>query len=93
MQESAARLQEQSRQLEQFNKMVAGLAQRLEKQPDDALGWTMLGRSYKYLQQYPKAVVAFERAYKLTGDQPEIMLLYAEAMAFANNEQLAGKTR
>jgi cytochrome c-type biogenesis protein CcmH len=51
----------------------------------------MLGRSYKYLQQYPKAVVAFEHAYKLTGDQPEIMLLYAEAMAFANNEQLAGK--
>jgi cytochrome c-type biogenesis protein CcmH len=78
-------------QQEQIGKMVAGLAERLEKQPDDALGWTMLGRSYKYLQQYPKAVVAFERAYKLIGDQPEIMLLYADALAFANNEQLAGK--
>jgi cytochrome c-type biogenesis protein CcmH len=77
--------------LEQMKKMVAGLAERLEKQPDDAQGWIMLGRSYKYLQQYPKAVVAFEHAYKLIGDQPEIMLLYAEAMAFANNEQLAGK--
>jgi cytochrome c-type biogenesis protein CcmH len=78
-------------ELEQMNKMVAGLAERLEKQPDDALGWTMLGRSYKYLQQYPKAVVAFEHAYKLIGEQAEIMLLYADAMAFANNEQLAGK--
>lgn len=78
-------------ELEQFNKMVAGLAERLQKQPDDALGWTMLGRSYKYLQQYPQAAAAFEHAYKLLGDQPEIMLLYAEAMAFANNEQLAGK--
>ncbi len=78
-------------ELEQMRIMVAGLAERLEKQPDDALGWTMLGRSYKYLQQYPKAVAAFEHAYKLTGDQPEIMLLYAEAMAFASNEQLAGK--
>jgi len=76
---------------EQISKMVAGLAERLEKQPDDALGWTMLGRSYKYLQQYPKAVAAFERAYKLLGDQPEIMLLYADALAFANNEQLDGK--
>lgn len=76
---------------EQISKMVAGLAERLEKQPDDALGWTMLGRSYKYLQQYPKAVAAFERAYKLLGDQPEIMLLYADALAFANNEQLGGK--
>ncbi|TAN71270.1 MAG: c-type cytochrome biogenesis protein CcmI [Methylobacter sp.] len=89
--ESAAKLQEQAQQLEQMKKMVAGLAERLEKQPDDALGWTMLGRSYKYLQQYPKAVEAFERAYKLLGEQPEIMLLYADALAFANNEQLVGK--
>ncbi len=78
-------------ELEQMNKMVAGLAERLQKQPDDALGWTMLGRSYKYLQQNDKAAVAFEHAYKLIGDQPEIMLLYADALAFANNEQLAGK--
>ncbi|HEY8035865.1 MAG TPA: c-type cytochrome biogenesis protein CcmI [Methylobacter sp.] len=78
-------------EMEQINNMVAGLAERLQKQPDDALGWTMLGRSYKYLQQYPKAVEAFEHAYKLLGDKPEIMLLYADALAFANNEQLAGK--
>lgn len=76
---------------EQIGKMVVGLAERLQKQPDDALGWTMLGRSYKYLQQNDKAVLAFEHAYKLIGDKPEIMLLYADALAFANNEQLAGK--
>jgi len=78
-------------ELEKMKSMVAGLAERLQKQPDDALGWTMLGRSYKYLQEYPKAVAAFEHAYKLIGDKPEIMLLYADALAFANNEQLAGK--
>jgi len=78
-------------ELEQMKNMVAGLAERLQKQPDDALGWTMLGRSYKYLQQNDKAAVAFEHAYKLIGDKPEIMLLYADALAFANNEQLAGK--
>ncbi len=77
-------------EMEQIKNMVEGLAERLQKQPDDALGWTMLGRSYKYLQQYTKAVDAFEHAYKLLGEQPEIMLLYADAMAFANNEQLAG---
>lgn len=76
---------------EQMTKMVAGLAERLEKQPDDAQGWTMLGRSYKYLQQNDKAADAFGQAYKLLGEQPEIMLLYADALAFANNEQLAGK--
>ncbi|MGZ4990391.1 MAG: c-type cytochrome biogenesis protein CcmI [Methylobacter sp.] len=78
-------------EMEQIKSMVEGLAERLQKQPDDALGWTMLGRSYKYLQEYPKAVVAFEHAYKLIGDKPEIMLLYADALAFANNEQMAGK--
>lgn len=71
--------------------MVAGLAERLEKQPDDAQGWLMLGRSYKYLEESPKAVAAFEHAYKLMGDQPEIMLLYADALAYVNNEELAGK--
>jgi Cytochrome c biogenesis factor len=78
-------------ELEQMKKMVAGLAERLEKQPDDAQGWLMLGRSYKYLQQNDKAVVAFEHAYQLIGDQPEVMLLYADALAFANDEQLVGK--
>jgi len=78
-------------ELEQMKNMVAGLAERLKEQPNDAMGWTMLGRSYKYLQQYPKAVEAFEHAYRLIGDQPEIMLLYADALAFADNEQMAGK--
>lgn len=77
---------------EQMVIMVAGLAARLEKQPDDAQGWLMLGRSYKYLQQLPKAVNAFEHAYKLMGDQPEIMLLYADALAYINNEELVGKS-
>jgi cytochrome c-type biogenesis protein CcmH len=76
---------------EQMISMVAGLAQRLEKQPADAQGWLMLGRSYKYLEELPKAVAAFEHAYQLMGDQPEIMLLYADALAFVNNEELAGK--
>ncbi len=76
---------------EQMVSMVAGLAARLEKQPDDAQGWLMLGRSYKYLEDLPKAVAAFEHAYKLLGDKPEIMLLYADALAYVNNEELVGK--
>lgn len=78
-------------EMAQINDMVAGLAERLKKQPDDVQGWMMLGRSYKYLQQYPKSAEAYEHAYRLIGDQPEVMLLYAEALAFSNNEQLAGK--
>ena len=73
------------------NKMIADLAERLKKEPNDAEGWLMLGRSYKYLEQYSQAVDAFANAYRLLGDQPEVMLLYAEAIAYNNNKNLAGK--
>jgi cytochrome c-type biogenesis protein CcmH len=71
--------------------MVAKLAERMKANPDDAEGWVMLGKSYKYLQQFPKAADAFGQAYRLLGDNSEVMLLYADALAFANNEQMAGK--
>ena len=77
--------------LAEINKMVAGLAERMKNNPDDAQGWLMLGRSYKFQQQYPKAVEAFANAYRLLGDKPEVMLLYAEAIAYAGDKNLAGK--
>ena len=51
----------------------------------------MLGRSYKFQEQYPKAVDAFANAYRLLGDQAEVMLLYADALAYANDKNLRGK--
>jgi cytochrome c-type biogenesis protein CcmH len=77
--------------IEDINKMVAKLAERMKTNPGDAEGWVMLGKSYKYLQQFPQAADAFAQAYRLLGDKPEVMLLYADALAFANDEQLAGK--
>ncbi|NOR71930.1 MAG: c-type cytochrome biogenesis protein CcmI [Methylomarinum sp.] len=73
------------------NAMVAGLAARLEKEPNNAEGWVMLGRSYKYLKKYPLAVDAFDKAYALLGENPEVMLHYADALAMANQGKLAGK--
>jgi cytochrome c-type biogenesis protein CcmH len=78
-------------QIEQINKMVNGLAEKMKNEPDNAQGWLMLGRSYKVLEQYPKAVDAFANAYRLLGDQPEVMLLYADTIAYANGKNLAGK--
>ncbi|WP_374088148.1 c-type cytochrome biogenesis protein CcmI [Methylomicrobium lacus] len=74
-----------------IEKMVAGLAEKMKANPDDAEGWLMLGKSYKYLEQFPKAADAFGNAYRLMGDKPDVMLLYAEALAFAANKNLAGK--
>jgi cytochrome c-type biogenesis protein CcmH len=71
--------------------MVASLARRLESNPDDAQGWTMLGRSYVVMGRYADARDAYEKAYKLAGDQPELMADLAEAAALASNGQLAGR--
>ncbi|MDD5319925.1 MAG: c-type cytochrome biogenesis protein CcmI [Methylococcales bacterium] len=77
--------------LAEINKMVEGLTEKMKNNPDDAQGWLMLGRSYKFQQQYPKAVDAFANAYRLLGDQAEVMLLYADAIAYASDKNLAGK--
>ena len=75
----------------EVNKMVEGLAEKMKANPDDAQGWLMLGRSYKVLEQHGKAVDAFAHAYQLLGDQAEIMLLYADALAFVNDKNMTGK--
>jgi len=77
--------------IDSIRKMVDTLAERMKSHPEDAEGWKMLGKSYKYLQQYSKAVDAFSEAYRLLGDQVDILLLYADALAFAQDEQLQGR--
>ena len=75
----------------EINKMVSGLAEKLKNHPDDAQGWLMLGRSYHVLEQHTQAIEAFAHAYKLLGDQPEILLLYADALGYVNERNLTGK--
>lgn len=61
--------------------MVAKLARRLEKEPDDVAGWLMLGRSQTTLGQYPLAVRAYQRADRLEGGRnAEAVLGMAEAL-------------
>ena len=75
----------------QINKMVNGLAEKLKNNPDDAQGWLMLGRSYDVMEQHTQAIDAFAHAYKLLGDQAEILLLYADALGYVNDRNLTGK--
>jgi cytochrome c-type biogenesis protein CcmH len=76
---------------EAINLMVTKLANKLKAQPNNLEGWVMLGRSYKVLQRYQEAADAFSRAYQLAGDKPEVMLPYAEVLAFNNNNDWGGK--
>jgi cytochrome c-type biogenesis protein CcmH len=68
----------------QLGSMVQRLADRLRKQPDDAEGWMMLGRSYAVMQRYPDAVQAYQKAYDLVGDNPDVLTGLADAIAMAS---------
>ena len=72
--------------------MVAGLARKLERNPDDVQGWLMLGNSYVVLQQYPLAIRAFERADRLSGGQNAVALVgEAEALTMNDESELTGR--
>jgi cytochrome c-type biogenesis protein CcmH len=71
-------------QQEMIRGMVAGLATRLDDDPDDAQGWSMLGRSYGVLGEPGKSAEAFGRAAELLPDDMEVQLDYATALLEAS---------
>ncbi|NNF96657.1 MAG: c-type cytochrome biogenesis protein CcmI [Halobacteria archaeon] len=74
-----------------MEQLVAGLAAKLQQEPDNAEGWFMLGRSYMSMGRYPEAAEAFQRVLDQVGDEPTVMLRYADALAMAQGGQIAGK--
>lgn len=73
------------------DEMVAQLEERLRAAPDDADGWTMLGRTYAAMDRLEEARGAFERAYALRQDDPTMLVGYAETLARMNANNLAGR--
>lgn len=76
---------------QQILSMVEGLARRLEKNPQDAEGWVMLGRSYTALDRFPDATVAYARATELVANDAQLWSDYADVQAMANGRRLQGK--
>ncbi len=76
---------------EQIDKMVAALAARLEKNPDDIKGWAMLARSYKAMRRFDEAERAFARLGDALYADPVLLAEYADLLAVRANGQLEGK--
>ena len=86
---AAAPTQAGSRQ--DVEKMVAGLAARLEKEPGNLKGWAMLARSYKLMGRPVEAERAFDRAGAFLDDDAQLLADYADVAATNAGGSFAGK--
>ncbi|MBI5918662.1 MAG: c-type cytochrome biogenesis protein CcmI [Nitrosomonadales bacterium] len=70
--------------LEELNK-------KLDDEPKNPEGWLVLARSYVELERYPEAVAAFKKLVQLVPDEAPVWADYADALAMANGQSLAGE--
>lgn len=79
----------------QVEEMVDKLAKKLEAQtspqPGDAQGWTMLARSYAFLQRFPEASRAYGRAIALDPRNAQLLADHADVLAALQGQQLGGE--
>jgi cytochrome c-type biogenesis protein CcmH len=76
---------------EGVEKMVAEFAAKMEKDPTNLKGWTMLARSYRILGRDQEAAAAYERAGNFIDTDPQLLADYADTLANNANGNFAGK--
>lgn len=72
-------------------RMVANLAAKLEKEPGNLKGWTMLARSYKVMGRPLDAEKAYERAGAFIEGDAQLLADYADIAAANAGGSFAGK--
>jgi len=77
--------------LTSVEKMLSQLEQRLINEPDDVDGWLMLANSYTALERYPEALKAIDNLQRLRGDDPTVMLRYADVLSMINGGSFVGR--
>ena len=75
----------------QIEAMVQGLAERLQKEPDDVEGWKMLGRSYTVLGRFAEAANAYSNAAMRAPRDAQVLADLADALAMARGQNMKGE--
>ena len=81
----------QERSQEQIAANVDKLAQRLQSNPNDPQGWTMLARSYSSMERWSEASGAYAKATEQSPNNADLWAEYAFATAMGNGRSLEGK--
>jgi cytochrome c-type biogenesis protein CcmH len=74
---------------EEVERMIDQLKARLEQEPDDAEGWVVLARTYRFLERFDDAAQAYERAHGIIGDDPMLNVDYAETLVVAQDGRVS----
>lgn len=75
---------------EQIEANVAALAKRLQENPSDVQGWTMLARSYNSMERFAEAAGAYAKATQLSPNDADLWAEYAFVSAMAGGRSLQG---
>ena len=74
-----------------IDKLVTSLHDKLRKNPDNEQGWYMLGRSYMMMKRYDGAIEAYENLYRLQSEEPDVMLMLADALSMKQQGKMVGR--
>jgi cytochrome c-type biogenesis protein CcmH len=74
-----------------FSELIRRAEEKARANPGDGEAWVLLARSYAFMERWPEALAAFEKASGLLPQEASLLTGHAEALAAANNRVLAGR--
>ena len=72
-------------------KLVSNLHNKMRENPENEQGWYMLGRSYMMMQRFDGAIEAYENLLRLQPEEPDVMLMLADALSMKQQGKMAGR--
>ena len=87
--EKERKAQSDGQAISEMTTLIDQLEQKLTTDPNNLEGWLMLGRSAVSLGQFPRAVKAYEQALKLSPENIDVLIGYAETLIFNNEGQVS----
>lgn len=75
---------------QQVNAMIVKLVARVDKNPQDLTGWTMLARAQTVLGKYDDARATYAQAVRLFPENAQLLADYADVLAMAQGGRLVG---